>query len=120
MRVIVLVSACLLAACATSHRRPPLAEVPIGTTPPPDDGRDPVAVRVKRRTPTAVAPVPRRTGSVYARASELLERGDTAGARLLLQGRVFGRGGTPAEARLLRGICKKQHDDACLDRIPAR
>lgn len=60
-------------------------------------------------------------GSVFAEATNLAINGDAAGARALLEPRVFG-GGTPTrdEVMMLRGICKSQHDATCVAAISAR
>ena len=69
--------------------------------------------------PTATtAPVathrPSGGGSVFNQASQLSMGGDNAGARALLEPRVFGSGkATSDEVRLLKGICRAQHDKNC-------
>jgi hypothetical protein len=60
-------------------------------------------------------------GSVFNQASALATSGDTAGARALLEPRVFGSGhATPDEVNLLKGICKAQHDKSCTAAIGAK
>jgi hypothetical protein len=52
---------------------------------------------------------------VFAQAQMLATNGDAAGARALLEPRVFGATkGSPDEVALLKGICKQQKDKACL------
>jgi hypothetical protein len=102
----------LLTACGGSHHRQPLPEVPIGLEPVstqdinvPDPPR-PSATDVSKE-------------SVAARAHNLMTRGNTVGARALLEPRVYGGAATPEEISMLRGICKSQKDKPCLARIPA-
>ena len=102
----------LVAGCATPKHRAPLVEVPIEYAP-----ISTADVNVPN-PPRPVASSPTNE-SVYARASALTTRGNTAGARALLEPRVFAGAGTTDEADLLRGICKAQHDKACVARIPA-
>jgi len=78
-------------------------------------------------TNTATAPTTTHTvrpptgGSVFSQASALATNGDNAGARALLEPRVFGSGkATPDEVNLLRGICKSQHDKSCTAAIGAK
>ncbi len=75
-------------------------------------------------TPTTTAtshPHPPSGGSVFGQASALATSGDNAGARALLEPRVFGSGkATPDEVNLLRGICKSQHDKSCTAAISAK
>jgi hypothetical protein len=55
-------------------------------------------------------------GPYYVQALNLSMSGDNAGARALLEPRVFGAGrdkGAPDEVALLRGICKTQKDKNC-------
>lgn len=60
-------------------------------------------------------------GSVFTQASALATSGDNAGARALLEPRVFGSGrATADEVNLLRGICKSQHDKSCTAAIAAK
>ncbi len=99
--------------CATSAKRPPLEEVPIGTTPS-SDTHDPVAVT------TPAAPSATTSPSVAERAKALVARGDNAGARALIEPRVSDGTATPDEVTLLRGICKSTHDAACLAKIKRR
>jgi pSer/pThr/pTyr-binding forkhead associated (FHA) protein len=51
------------------------------------------------------------------RASDMYKAGDLAGARNILEGRVFGHTATPEEVKLLKGICKEQSDKVCRDKI---
>jgi pSer/pThr/pTyr-binding forkhead associated (FHA) protein len=77
-------------------------------------------------TNTVVAPIPTHTGhpsggSVFAQAQSLSLNGDQAGARALLEPRVFGGGRASAdEVKLLHGICKSQHDKACVSAIDSK
>lgn len=56
-------------------------------------------------------------GSVFSRASAMALNGDQAGARRLLEPRVMDGKGSADEVGLLKGICKTQHDDACVAAI---
>jgi hypothetical protein len=63
----------------------------------------------------------RPRGSVFSQASALATHGDAAGARALLEPRVFGSGrATDDEVNLLRGLCKAQHDKHCVAAIAAK
>ena len=64
--------------------------------------------------PTATASVkkPPTGGSVADQARAMLLT-DKAGARALLEPRVFGRKATDEEAAMLYGICKEQRDTTC-------
>jgi len=64
--------------------------------------------------PTATTSVrkPPTGGSVADQARALLLT-DKAGARALLEPRVFGRKATDEEAQMLYGICKEQRDTGC-------
>jgi pSer/pThr/pTyr-binding forkhead associated (FHA) protein len=73
-------------------------------------------------TSTAVSPAhtshPTHTKkNVLQQASALSLAGDNAGARALLEKDVFGGRGSPEEVRLLKGICKAQHDKECIGAI---
>lgn len=102
----------LLVGCGSSHHRDPLPEVPIEYAPistadinVPDPPR-PTATDASKE-------------SVAARAHNLMARGNTVGARALLEPRVFGGDATAEEISMLRGICKSQKDKPCIARIPA-
>ncbi len=72
-------------------------------------------------TVTALHPHPPTGGSVFSQASALAASGDNAGARALLEPRVFGAGkATPDEINLLKGICKTQRDRNCMAAIAAK
>lgn len=58
---------------------------------------------------------PRSNALAQARALSLA--GDNAGARTLLEPHVFGGHGSPDEVRMLKGICKAQHDKGCIAEI---
>ena len=61
---------------------------------------------------------PQPDGSMYWRATALRMKGDDAGARALLEPRVFGPGGaTVQEVTLLRFLCKQKHDKTCTNKI---
>jgi hypothetical protein len=95
------------------HEHAPPAEP--STTSAPD-----TTVYMERTTP----PIPTTSashGSVTKQAMRLLLTGDSAGARHLLEQRVFGPDlATPEEVKLLRGACKSEHDDNCLAAIERR
>jgi len=85
------------------------------------------AVTTTTTTATQTAPTATHTarptggGSVFSQASALATNGDTAGARALLEPRVFGSGkATPEEINLLKGICKSQHDKSCTAAIATK
>ena len=101
-------------ACGGSTRRPPLEEVPIDSTPPQKESHETVAATA---TATASATPP---PSVAAQAKELLQKGDSAGARALLEPRVADRSATPEEVTMLRGICKAKKDTACVAKLKGR
>jgi len=84
----------------------------------------PTVTNTGTATSTATAPTTttthRPTGgaNVFNQASQLSMSGDNAGARALLEPRVFGSGkATPEEVRLLKGICRAQHDKNCTTAI---
>jgi hypothetical protein len=108
----VFVGIACLAACGGSHHRAPLAEVPIEY--PPASTGDINVPDPPRPTATDVS-----KESVAARAHGLMTRGNNVGARALLEPRVFGGNATAEEISMLRGICKAQHDNPCIARIPA-
>lgn len=68
---------------------------------------------------TATAPTrkPSTSGSEFDRASKLALDGNLAGARQILDPKVFGGKGTPDEKRLLKSICKQQGNQVCLDKL---
>jgi hypothetical protein len=68
-------------------------------------------------THTATAPHPHNGSNVLQQASALSLAGDNAGARALLEPHVFGGHGAPEEVRMLKGICKAQHDKECVAAI---
>jgi hypothetical protein len=76
--------------------------------------------------PTNTAPTATHTvshpagGSVFAQAQTLSLNGDQAGARQLLEPRVFGGHANGDEVKLLHGICKAQHDKACIAALDAK
>jgi hypothetical protein len=100
----------LAAGCATAKHRDPLPEVPIEYAP---------VSTADINVPDPPRPVASTPGSesVYARAHALAARGNTVGARALLEPRVYGGDATSDEITMLRGICKAQHDKACITRI---
>ncbi len=56
-------------------------------------------------------------GSAFDRASALVQSGNPADAdkaRAILEPRVFNKKATPDEVRLLKSICKNEHDTACV------
>jgi len=69
--------------------------------------------------PTAVPTHTAHPGGhdVLQQASALSLAGDNAGARALLEPRVFGGHAGPQEVRMLKGICKAQHDKECIGAI---
>ncbi len=75
-----------------------------------------VASDMPRVTETA----PPRAGGISQQASALLLAGDTAGARALLEPRVFGGHASADEVRALEGACKAQHDAECLAALAKR
>jgi hypothetical protein len=72
--------------------------------------------------PTATHTVPHTGGggSVFAQASVLATNNDLAGARALLEPRVFAGRAGPDEVGLLKGICKTQHDKMCTSAIASK
>ena len=77
-----------------------------------------VATAVPTTTHTGTVPHPHSGGSnVLQQASALSLAGDNAGARALLEPHVFGGHGSPEEVRMLKGICKAQHDKSCVAAI---
>jgi hypothetical protein len=64
---------------------------------------------------------PRSRASVFAQAEAMSIAGDSAGARALLEPRVFSTArASDEEVNLLRGICKAQHDRNCTAAIAAK
>ena len=100
----------LFAACGGDHKRPPLEEVPI------DDGAHAEAVAAVPTMSASTAPPP-ASESVAPRAKALLQKGDRAGARALLEPRVDDKSATPEEKQLLKGICKAARDTKCLAKL---
>jgi len=113
---------------ATSTTTP----IPTGTGPIPTATHT-QAVPTNTSTTTATATQPTATathtatarppsgGSVFSQASALVTSGDNAGARALLEPRVFGSGhATGDEVKLLKGICKSQHDKSCTAAISSK
>jgi pSer/pThr/pTyr-binding forkhead associated (FHA) protein len=75
-------------------------------------------------TGTVTAPTATHTathpsgGSAFSQASALVTSGDNAGARALLEPRVFGAGKASSdEVSLLKGICRQQRDKNCVTAI---
>ncbi len=103
---------------------------PSGTVPPRPSATQtataPTNTAVTTATTTATATATHTVshptgGSVFSTASSLVTSGDNAGARALLEPRVFGAGrATPDEVNLLKGICKAQHDKTCLSTITTK
>ena len=72
-------------------------------------------------TPVAVSPAPPIPNSrAFERAKELTLDGRDSEARALLEPRVRAGRGSPEETMLLKMLCKKQHDMACLDDIKSK
>lgn len=67
--------------------------------------------------PTATASIKKPPGGSVADQARALLLTDKAGARLLLEPRVFGRKATDEEAQMLYGICKEQRDTTCKSTI---
>jgi hypothetical protein len=69
--------------------------------------------------PVMVVPFDGGVGGPYVvQATALSTSGDQAGARAILEPRVFGTGkGASDEVILLKNICKAQHDKTCLKAI---
>jgi hypothetical protein len=42
---------------------------------------------------------------------------DVQKAREILEQRVFGHRGSPSDVRMLKAICKQQHDQQCIDAL---
>ena len=89
----------------------------------------PTNTNVPTATTTAVPTAPTAThtahptgggGNVFATASTLATNGDLAGARALLEPRVFGGRANGDEVKLLQGICKTQHDKMCTTAIASK
>jgi hypothetical protein len=107
------------------------APIPTATNPIPTATHT-QAVPTNTATVTATATQPTATatathtarpsgGNVFPQASALVTSGDPAGARALLEPRVFGSGhATTEEVNLLRGICKSQHDKSCTAAIGSK
>ncbi|HEY1958022.1 MAG TPA: FHA domain-containing protein [Polyangiaceae bacterium] len=97
------------------------------SAPPPTTATAPThSATVPGPTGTVVVPVPTHTATathphngsnVLQQASALSLAGDNAGARALLEPHVFGGHGAPEEVRMLKGICKAQHDKECVAAI---
>jgi len=103
----------LLAACGGAHKRPPLEEVPIGTMPSPSSG-DVTSAPM----PTVATKTPQASSQdVATQAKALIQKGDKAGARALLEPRVDDKSATAEEKQLLKGICKAAHDAHCLAKL---
>ena len=105
-----LLSIALVAACGGDHKRPPLEEVPINDGPHVEAAAD-----MPTATATQTAPPPPQ--SVAPQAKALLQKGDRAGARALLEPRVDDKSATAEEKQLLKGICKATHDTRCLAKL---
>ena len=100
----------LLSACGGDHKRPPLEEVPI------DESTHAEAVAAVPTTSAAqTAPPPSQ--SVAPQAKALLQKGDRAGARALLEPRVDDKSATAEEKQLLKTICKAARDTKCLAKL---
>jgi pSer/pThr/pTyr-binding forkhead associated (FHA) protein len=89
------------------------------TAPPPPVPTHTAPVHTAVSTATAV---PTHTAhphssNVLQQASALSLAGDNAGARALLEPRVFRGHGSPDEVRMLKGVCKAQHDKECIAAI---
>lgn len=104
-------SIALLAACSSSHKRPPLEEVPL------DMPKEHSGDVTSAPTPTTATQTTMRPRNVLADAKAALHRGDSKGARALLEPRVDDGSATPEEKQLLRGICKSAHDAACIAKL---
>src|SRR5438270_744084 len=113
MRVGYVFVALVIAGCAADRRRPALEEVPIGTTP--HEASGDVTSAPMPTAPAATTSGP--TVSVAERAKALMTRGDTKGARALIEPRVADKSATPEEVTLLRGMCKAAHDARCLAKL---
>jgi hypothetical protein len=102
-----LLSIALFAACGGDHKRPPLEEVPINDNAHADEAA----------VPSASASVAPQSQSVAPQAKALLQKGDRAGARALLEPRVDDKSATAEEMQLLKSICKAAHDARCLAKV---
>jgi hypothetical protein len=114
MRVGFLTIALVATSCGGDHKRPPLEEVPIN-----EGAHDTVAADVPT-APSATASATTATPpsqSVATQAKALLQKGDKAGARALLEPRVDDKSATAEEKTLLKGICKTAHDTKCLAKL---
>jgi hypothetical protein len=114
MRVGFLLSIALFAACGGDRKRPPLEEVPI------DNGSHQSTADVPTTSSpsaTASSTTPPPDENAAARAKTLLQKGDRAGARAILEPRVDDKSATPEEKQLLKGICKAAHDMKCLAKL---
>jgi hypothetical protein len=109
--------------------RPTAVATLIAPSAPSDTAPDPSAIATTDdSTPLIVVPMssalaeaPKHVrGSVFRQAGRLAASGDVAGARALLEPRVFGDRPTNEEVMLLRGICKSQHDKNCLAALAQR
>lgn len=99
---------------------PPPTVPPTGTTPP-------TVTTTKPPPPTsttAVKPPPSHSATVkppaktpYDQARDLYLNRDLAGARTILEARVFGHQASAEEVKFLREICKEQADKACRSKI---
>ncbi len=78
---------------------------------------NPTATVTAVPTATHTATHPHGGSNVLQQASALSLAGDNAGARALLEPHVFGGHGSAEEVRMLKGICKAQHDKECVAAI---
>lgn len=110
MRVGFFSMALVAVACGGDHKRPPLEEVPI------DNGSHASDIPTSP-TPTTSASAATPDESVATRAKALMQKGDRAGARALLEPRVDDKSATAEEKQLLKGICKAARDMKCLAKL---
>jgi ABC transport system ATP-binding/permease protein len=62
-------------------------------------------------------PPPRPSGPSLTELASSANPADWQKARNILEGRVFGKHGTDDDARMLKSICKAQHDQQCVAQI---
>jgi hypothetical protein len=80
-----------------------------------DDGSHAQTSDVPSVTPSATQTP--SSQNVATQAKALLQKGDRAGARALLEPRVDDKSATAEEKQLLKGICKAAHDTRCLAKL---
>jgi pSer/pThr/pTyr-binding forkhead associated (FHA) protein len=99
---------------------PPSTTVPINTAPPTVSTTKPpppTSTTVVKPPPSHTATVKPPVQSPFDKARQLYLAHDLAGARQILEPRVFSHQASAEEAKFLKDICKEQGDKACKDKI---